>query len=89
MANISQPAGNNGVSGAAAVDAAYTGALGSTYTDNGNLAVANSNAVRRSVAVTATGGSASTVWSETAGFRTAYVGVEVDLPALDATRTGA
>ena len=89
MANISKAAGNNGVSGASAVDGAYTGALGATYTDNGNLAVANSNAVRRSVAVTATGGSASTVWSETAGFRTAYVGVEVDSPALDATRTGA
>ena len=87
MANISQAAGNNGVSGASAVDAAYTGALGSTYTDNGNLAVANSNAVRRSVAKT--GGSVSTVWSETAGFRTAYAGVEVDLPTLAATRTGA
>lgn len=87
MANIAQAAGNNGVSGASAVDAAYTGALGATFTDNGNLAVANSNAVRR--AVCTSGGTVSTVFSETAGFRTAYVGVEVDLPALDATRTGA
>ena len=87
MANVSQAAGNNGVSGASAVDGAYTGALGATYTDDGTLAVANSNAVRRSVAKT--GGSVSTVWSETAGFRTAYAGVEVDLPTLAATRTGA
>jgi len=87
MANISQAAGNNGVSGASAVDAAYTGALGATYGDNGTLAVANSNAVRRSVCQS--GGSVSTVWSENAGFRTAYAGVEVDIPALDATRTGA
>lgn len=88
MANIAQAAGNNGVSGSAA-PSGYTAltALGATYNDNGNLEVGGSNAVRRSVCQS--GGSVSTVWSETAGFRTAYVGVEVDLPALDATRTGA
>jgi hypothetical protein len=87
MANISQAAGNNGVSGASAVDGAYTGALGATYGDADSLAVSNSNAVRRSVCQS--GGTVSTVWSETAGFRTAYAGVEVDLPTLTATRTGA
>jgi len=88
MANISQAAGNNGVSGAAAPSGYTPGtALGAAYTDNGDLEVGGSNAVRRSVCQS--GGSVSTVWSETAGFRTAHVDVEVDLPALDATRTGA
>ena len=87
MANIAQPAGNNGVSGTGA-PGAVTGAYGATYTDNGNLAVAGSNAVRRSVART-DGTTVSKVFSITSGLRTAYVGVEVDSPALDATRTGA
>ena len=86
MANISQAAGGNGVSGTGA-PGAVTGAYGSTYPDNGNLAVAGSNAVRRSVSKT--GGAVSSVLSITSGFRTAYAGVEVDSPALDATRTGA
>jgi hypothetical protein len=86
MANIAQVAGNNGVSGTGA-PGAVTGAYGSTYADNGDLAVAGSNAVRRSVSKT--GGAVSKVLSITSGFRTAYVGVEVDSPALDATRTGA
>lgn len=87
MANVSQAAGLNGVSGAAALPQVATGAYAATFGDNGNLAVAGSNAVRRSVSKT--GGSVSTVYSETSGLRTAYVGVEVDIPALDATRTGA
>ena len=86
MANISQAAGGNGVSGTGA-PGAVTGAYGSTYADNGDLAVAGSNAVRRSVSKT--GGAVSKVLSITSGFRTAYAGVEVDSPALDATRTGA
>jgi hypothetical protein len=86
MANIAQVAGNNGVSGTGA-PGAVTGAYGSTYADNGDLAVAGSNAVRRSVSKT--GGAVSKVLSITSGFRTAYAGVEVDSPALDATRTGA
>jgi hypothetical protein len=86
MANISQPAGGGGVSGRGA-PGAVTGAYGATYTDNGNLAVAGSNAVRRSVS--RTGNTVSKVFSITSGFRTAYAGVEVDSPALDATRTGA
>ena len=80
MANIAQAAGNNGVSGASAVDGAYTGTIGATYNDDGTLDVTGSNAVRRSVCKS--GGTVSTVWSETAGFRTAYVGVEVDIPTL-------
>jgi hypothetical protein len=86
MANIAQVAGNNGVSGTGA-PGAVTGAYGSTYADNGDLAVAGSNAVRRSVSKT--GGAVSKVLSITSGFRTAYAGVELDSPALDATRTGA
>jgi hypothetical protein len=87
MANISQPAGGNGVSGTGA-PGAVTGAYDTTYTANGNLAVAGSNAVRRSVSQTS-GSAVSKVFSITSGFRTAYAGVEVDSPALDATRTGA
>lgn len=89
MANISQPAGGGGVSGDGAPGAVTPGtAYGSTYSDNGNLAVAGSNAVRRSVSQTS-GSAVSKVFSITSGFRTAYAGVEVDSPALDATRTGA
>jgi len=91
MANLTTAAGNNGAAGT--VDFAtrtITGALGATYSDNGTLAVSDNHAVRRSVAKTAQGfGSAvnaSTVFSETQGFRTAYSGVEADSPALDATR---
>ena len=86
MANISQAAGGNGVSGASALPQAATGAYGATFTDNGTRAVAGSNAVRRSVSKT--GGAVSNVYSETSGLRVAYAGVEVDLPALDAVRTG-
>jgi len=86
MANIAQAAGGNGVSGTGA-PGAVTGAYGATYADNGDLAVAGSNAVRRSVSKT--GGAVSKVLSITSGFRTAYAGVELDSPALDATRTGA
>ena len=86
MANISQAAGGGGVSGTGA-PGAVTGAYEATYTDNGNLAVGGSNAVRRSVSKT--GGGVSKVFSITSGLRTAYAGVEMDIPALDATRTGA
>jgi len=92
MANLTTAAGGNGAAGT--VDFAVrtvTGAYGTTYGDNGTLAVTDNHAVRRSVAKTAKGyGSAvnaSTVYSETQGFRTAYSGVEADSPALDASRT--
>ncbi|NBS70091.1 hypothetical protein EBT31_14445 [bacterium] len=93
MANLSVAAGDNGVAGVANfATRTITGAYGTTYADNGNLAVSDNHAVRRSVAKTQRrfGGSAvaaSGVFSETQGLRTAYVGVEVDSPALDASRT--
>jgi hypothetical protein len=90
MANATVNAGGQGVAGT--VDFATrtrTGAYGSTYTDNGNLAVSDNHAVRRSVARTsrANPGTASGVFSETQGLRMGYPGVEADSPALDASRT--
>jgi hypothetical protein len=94
MANATTAAGNNGVAGN--YDPAVrtvTGAYGTTYSDNGNRAVSDNHAVRRSVAKTQKGyGSAvnaSNVYSETQNYRTAYAGVEADSPALDASRTAA
>ena len=90
MANATSAAGNNGVAGN--VDFAVrtrTGAYGSTYTDNGNLAVSDNHAVRRSVSKTSWAGTASKVFSETQNLRFAYSGVESDSPALDASRTAA
>ena len=40
-------------------------------------------AIRKSVAITANGGSASAVYSETKNLRFAYSGVECDAPAID------
>jgi hypothetical protein len=90
MANLSTAAGNGGVGGTeSALPSAVTGAYGTAYSDNGNLAVAGNAAVRRCVARTSKSAptTASKVFSETQGFRTAYSGVEVDSPALDASRT--
>jgi len=92
MANATSAAGNNGVAGSANfATRTVTGAYGTTFADNGNLAVSDNHAVRRSVARTRKGyGSAvdaSKVFSETQGLRTAYSGVEADIPALDASRT--
>jgi hypothetical protein len=90
MANASVAAGDNGAAGTVNfATRTRTGAYGSTYTDNGNLAVSDNHAVRRSVARTsrANPSTASGVFSETQGLRTAYSGVEADSPALDASRT--
>jgi len=92
MANLSTAAGNNGAAGTVNfATRTVTGAYGTTYTDNGNLAISDNHAVRRSVAKTQRGwGSAvnaSGVFSETQGLRFAYTGVESDSPALDASRT--
>lgn len=95
MANLSTAAGDNGVAGNVNfATRTITGAYASTYSDNGNLAVSDNHAVRRSVARTQRrfGGSAvgaSNVFSETQCLRTAYSGVESDSPALDASRTAA
>jgi len=94
MANSTSAAGNNGVAGTYnPATRTVTGEYGATYSDNGNLAVSDNHAVRRSVSKTASGyGSAvnaSKVYSETQGMRFAYSGVEADTPALDATRVAA
>jgi len=94
MANYVSEAGNNGVAGSYDPTArTVTGAYGTTYSDNGTLAVSDNHAVRRSVSKTASGyGSAvnaSNVYSETQGMRFAYAGVESDTPALDASRVAA
>ena len=94
MANYVSEAGNNGVAGSYDPAArTVTGAYGTTYSDNGTLAVSDNHAVRRSVSKTASGyGSAvnaSNVYSETQGMRFAYAGVESDTPALDASRVAA
>jgi len=88
MANPTSAAGNNGVAGvAASLPAAdLSGTLPGSATDD---TADNRTALRFSVAKTAKGfGSpvaASTVYSETQGFRTAYSGVEADSPEV--TRT--
>ena len=95
MANLSTAAGNGGTAGNYVYEGVgarvVTGAYGTTYSDNGNLAVTDNHAVRRSVSKTRSGyGSAvnaSTVYSETQNMRMAYSGVEADSPALDASRT--
>jgi hypothetical protein len=92
MANLSTAAGNNGVAGNVNfATRTVTGAYASTYADNGNLAVSDNHAVRRSVARTSRSAPsvASGVFSETQNLRFAYTGVESDSPALDASRTAA
>ncbi len=92
MANLSTAAGASGNGVAGNVNFAtrtVTGAYASTYADNGNLAVSDNHAVRRSVSRTHGGATASGVFSETQCLRTSYSGVESDVPALDAIRTAA
>ena len=90
MANLSVAAGASGNGVAGNVNFAtrtVTGAYASTYADNGNLAVSDNHAVRRSVSRTHGTATASGVFSETQCLRTSYSGVESDIPALDASRT--
>ena len=90
MANLSTAAGASGNGVAGNVNFAtrtVTGAYASTYADNGNLAVSDNHAVRRSVSRTHGTATASGVFSETQCLRFAYTGVESDSPALDASRT--
>ena len=90
MANLSVAAGDNGVAGNVNfATRTRTGAYASTYSDNGNLAVSDNHAVRRSVSRTHGTATASGVFSETQCLRTSYSGVESDVPALDASRTAA
>ncbi len=90
MPNPTVAAGDNGVAGNVNfATRTVTGAYASTYSDNGNLAVSDNHAVRRSVSRTNGTATASGVFSETQCLRTAYSGVEADRPALDASRTAA
>ena len=90
MANPTVAAGGGGVAGNVNfATRTISGAYGSTYSDKGNLAVQDNHAVRRSVSRTNGTSTASGVFSETQSLRTAYVGVEADSPALDASRTAA
>ena len=90
MANLSTAAGGSGVAGNVNFTTrTITGAYASTYADNGNLAVSDNHAVRRSVSRTHGGATASGVFSETQCLRYAYSGIESDVPALDASRTAA
>ena len=89
MANALTNTGLGGVAGTVNfASRTVTGAYGSTYTDNGNLAVSDNHAVRRSVARTSRSAptTASGVFSETQGLRYAYASQEGDSPSLDATR---
>ena len=88
MPNPTVAAGGGGVAGNVNfATRTVTGAYASTYTDNGNLAVSDNHAVRRSVSRTNGTATASGVFSETQCLRTSYSGVESDIPALDASRT--
>jgi hypothetical protein len=90
MPNPTVAAGEGGVAGNVNfATRTRTGAYASTYSDNGNLAVSDNHAVRRSVARTSRSApsTASGVFSETQNLRFAYTGVEADCPSLDATRT--
>jgi hypothetical protein len=88
MANAAVAAGGNGVAGNVNfATRTVTGAYASTYSDNGNLAVSDNHAVRRSVSRTNGTSTASGVFSETQCLRFAYTSVEADSPALDASRT--
>ena len=90
MANLTTAAGGGGAAGNVNfATRTVTGAYASTYSDNGDLAVSDNHAVRRSVSRTNGTATASGVFSETQCLRTAYTGVEADIPALDASRTAA
>lgn len=88
MANLTQPAGNDGVAGSCTpaelitqIDA-ITGSV-----SGGDLSSTETTAVRSSVARTAFGGGASNVYSVTQALRFAYSGVEADAAPGAITRT--
>ena len=88
MANITQPAGDNGVAGSCTPAelvsqiAAITGSV-----SGGDLSSTETTAVRSSVAKTAFSGTASNVYSVSQGLRFAYSGVEADAAPGAITRT--
>ena len=88
MANLTQPAGDNGVAGSCTpaqlitqIDA-ITGSV-----SGGDLSSTETTAVRSSVAKTAFSGTASNVYSVSQGLRFAYSGVEADAAPGAITRT--
>ena len=88
MANLTQPAGNDGVAGSCTpaelitqIDA-ITGSV-----SGGDLSSTETTAVRSSVARTAFGGGPSNVYSVTQALRFAYSGVEADAAPGAITRT--
>ena len=88
MANLTVPAGDDGVAGKCtpaelvAQIAAITGSV-----SGGNLSSTETTAVRSSVAKTAFSGTASNVYSVTQSLRYAYSGVEADAAPGAITRT--
>ena len=88
MANLTVPAGDNGVAGSCTptelitqIDA-ITGSV-----SGGDLSSTETTAVRSSVAKTAYNGTASNVYSVTQSLRYAYSGVEADAAPGAITRT--
>ena len=88
MANLTTPAGNDGVAGSCTpaelitqIDA-ITGSV-----SGGDLSSTETTAVRSSVARTAFGGGPSNVYSVTQALRFAYRGVEADAAPGAITRT--
>ena len=88
MANLTTPAGNDGVAGSCTpaelitqIDA-ITGSV-----SGGDLSSTETTAVRSSVARTAFGGGPSNVYSVTQALRFAYSGVEADAAPGAITRT--
>ena len=88
MANLTQPAGDNGVAGSCTpaelitqIDA-ITGSV-----SGGDLSSTETTAVRSSVAKTAFDGTVSNVYSVSQGLRFAYSGVEADAAPQAITRT--
>ena len=79
MANLTVAAGDNGVAG---TEAELIGATISGSLAGADFQASCTAAIRHSVAQTANGSGASEVYSITQGFRTAYVGVEADSPAV-------
>ena len=88
MANLTVPAGDDGVAGSctpAELIAQIDAITGSVSADD--LSSTETTAVRSSVAKTAFDGTVSNVYSVTQGLRFAYSGVEADAAPQAITRT--
>tara|TARA_S200002703_G_scaffold41929_1_gene36347 strand:- start:9016 stop:9309 length:294 start_codon:yes stop_codon:yes gene_type:complete len=96
MANATTAAGDNGAAGTQAAPGLVSthGGVTGTLASGNKEAEGTDEAMRHSVArtqggsyngATNSGGNASEVYSMNQGFRTAYSGVEADVPAIDRT----